>query len=90
MSMSINPGDIFECIADDSEQIYIIESALRDNAWSVVNTSTDWMYILTETEIREKFRFVYTKSEEDIIRLQKFYNPTLIDLQERVKSTAHV
>lgn len=85
MTVSINPGDVFECIADSQEQIYIIEPAWCNDSWSVVNPQTDWMYLLTDSEIRQKFQFVYSKSLDESIRLQKFYNPNFHDLQERAK-----
>jgi len=85
MSMSINPGDVFEFIADPVLKIYIMSEATHREtpSWGVHDRYVDWMCILEESYIREKFRYVYTESIEEQTRLQKLLNPSREDLRER-------
>jgi len=85
MSISINPGDVFEFIAHPKLTIYIVSEDTRGEvpAWNVYDRYVNWMCILEESYIREKFRYVYTESETEQTRLQKLLNPTHDDLRQR-------
>jgi hypothetical protein len=85
--MTINIGDVFEFIAQPELKIYIIEEVTHrtPKSWSVHDRYIDWMCILEDEYIREKFRYVRTESPEEQRRVQNQLNPTHDDLRERAK-----